>query len=301
MPGGNLCAAPRPETPVLDMHLIGLAFEFQAVVLGLRDKGPQLLHQHRPLPNVVKFPCLLAESLRRDPARRKQHVAVKIPLVALPAGLVDGEIDKDQVIVGQPAGNFHGAVVPAFRAHGEGIGKHHVAGGPGVGLFLRLRPLVLVGFPRLGPVPRLRPVPQPTRGRHGTGQDDAAHLKPALPGVVMDAALPVAFNRRSKPGRRLWRSRFHRRPGSPLSCGSRVQKPPPSCMPAARFFKLHVAAPWPLHSAPKAAPPSFERGDGAALGLAERTRTGRDPKNAPLRCVDGLQDGCKMRGLLGPL
>jgi hypothetical protein len=40
-----------------------LAFEFQAVVLGLRDKFPQLLHQDRPLPPVVKLPRLLAESL----------------------------------------------------------------------------------------------------------------------------------------------------------------------------------------------------------------------------------------------
>jgi hypothetical protein len=79
---------------MLDMHLIGLAFEFQPVVLGLRDKGPQLLHQDRPGPPVIEFPRLLAESLRGDAARRKQHVAVKIPLVALPAGLVNGEIQR---------------------------------------------------------------------------------------------------------------------------------------------------------------------------------------------------------------
>ena len=49
LPVGPVCRpASRPETPMLDKNLVGLALEFQPVVLGLRDKFPQLLHQHRP-------------------------------------------------------------------------------------------------------------------------------------------------------------------------------------------------------------------------------------------------------------
>ena len=70
MPGWHLCAATRPKTAVFDHHLVGLALEFQPVVLGLGDKFAQLLHQNRPVSPVVEFPRLLTKTVFCDPARR---------------------------------------------------------------------------------------------------------------------------------------------------------------------------------------------------------------------------------------
>jgi hypothetical protein len=127
------CGLPRAQKLRCSTKtLSALASNFRWSFCATASSAPAPASCHRiPAPSRL---------LRGDTARRKQHVAMKIPLVALPAGLVDGVIDQDQVIIGKPAGNFHGAVVPAFLAHGEGIGKHHVAGGPGIGLFLRAYP-----------------------------------------------------------------------------------------------------------------------------------------------------------------
>ena len=55
-------------------------------------KARNSLREDAALFEVVPFARLLAQSLRRHAAGRRQHVAMEIALIALPAGLVDGEI-----------------------------------------------------------------------------------------------------------------------------------------------------------------------------------------------------------------
>src|SRR5208282_5620997 len=86
MPGGLLCAASGLETAVFDMHQPGLAFGCEFAGDGLRYEGPELLGMDGPAFEAAPFANLLAQSLRRHAPRRRQDVAMKIPLVALLAG-----------------------------------------------------------------------------------------------------------------------------------------------------------------------------------------------------------------------
>ena len=62
-----------------------------------------------------------------------------------------------------------------------------------------LRPLVLVGLPRLGRVPRLRPVLRPTGGSTVPGRMMPQTSSPALRAVIVGAALPVALDHATGP------------------------------------------------------------------------------------------------------
>ena len=93
------------ETAVFDMNGGGLAFAGKRLVQGRRDEGAEILRQHAALFDVVPFAGLRPEPLGGHAAGGRQHVAMEIALIALLAGLVDGEIRRDAVRVGKVPGN----------------------------------------------------------------------------------------------------------------------------------------------------------------------------------------------------
>lgn len=100
---------------------------------------------------------------------------------------------------------------------------------------------------------------------------------------------------------RLWRSRFHRRPGSPPSCALSVHEPADPCRPSPPPLPNQHARPLGRSFRTQSCAP-FGRGDGAGLGLARARRTGRDPKNAPPSgALTGHRTVAKCGGLLAPL
>ena len=150
------------ETAMLDKNGGVLAFGGKFLVHGLRDKSPEALRQPAALFDVVPFAGLCPQPFGRQAAGGRQHVAVVIALIALPAGLVDGEVGRDAVRVGQVPGNRPRHLQPARLGQFDGKREHEFTGEGGGALQL---PGVLaprpVPLPLLGPVPEGRAVGRP--------------------------------------------------------------------------------------------------------------------------------------------
>ena len=105
MPGRDLAAAARLETAMLDADGAGVALVGQGAVHGLRDKGAESLREFAAFLKVVPLARFGSKSLGRHASGRRQHVAVEIALIALPAWPVDRKIGGDAVRVGKMAGD----------------------------------------------------------------------------------------------------------------------------------------------------------------------------------------------------
>ena len=141
------------ETAMFDKNGGVLAFGGKFLVHGLRDKSPEPLRQPAALFDVVPFARLCPQPFGREAAGGRQHVAVVIALIALPAGLVDGEVGGDAVRVGQVPGNRPRHLQTARLGQFDGKREHEFAGEGGVALQL---PGVLARARRSAPASRPR-------------------------------------------------------------------------------------------------------------------------------------------------